>query len=85
VMGLDDLEARAEELDAKATDPKLEIRTEGCTHGGARTVVEWLDSSGLISVPRTEASLVRITELAVDGAVVHREETSVSEAVGRIL
>ncbi|WP_129787765.1 hypothetical protein [Promicromonospora panici] len=72
-MRFDELESRAEEFRPEI-DPTFEITSDGCVHGGARRVIEWLDETGKVATPQSNAARVRITELSGTGEVLHRTE-----------
>ncbi len=73
-LAFDELEARADEIEAATADPTYEFDTGDFPHGGVRRITEWLDESGLRAVPRSRARRRRTAELSETGAVIWRDE-----------
>lgn len=84
-MRLDDLEARADELDDADVDmdPSMEIEEGQFPHGGVRRITEWYASDGLRSMPKSHASIRRVFELSQRGELVWRDESRVSDDAER--
>ncbi len=78
-MGLDELEARAEEIHVTMPgDPVVEFDTGEFAHGGVRRITQWLDETALRAVPKSRASKRRTVELDERGEIVWREEVETS-------